>query len=88
MGVLGQTRRTALRRSGTQIDDARRSGDLRYLRRGGYLHKTSIVRIKCGRAHIHKGAPKAGTEIFLLRTSKGWRGDYAYFAPFDGSSGY
>ncbi len=73
---------------GYQIDDARRSGDLRYLRKGGYLHKTSIVRIEGRRAHIHKGAPNAGTEIFLRRTSKGWLGDYASLAPFDGSSGY
>jgi len=72
---------------GYQIDDARTSSDLRYLRRGGYLHKTRIVRIEGNRAQVHKGASNAGTEIYLLRTSKGWRGDYARFAPFDGSSG-
>ncbi len=72
---------------GYQIDDARISRNLRYLRPGGYLHQTRIVRIEGNRAQVHKGVSNAGTEIYLLRTSEGWRGDYADFSPFDGSSG-
>ena len=70
---------------GYQIDDARDGGELRELRPGGGLHATRVVAIDGRRARVRK---TGHTDIYLIKTPNGWRGDHADFAPFDGSSGY
>ncbi len=68
-----------------QIADARDAGELRALRSGGAQHATHIVSIEDRRAHVRKGGD---TDIYLIKTARGWRGDDSDFAPFNGSSGY
>jgi hypothetical protein len=68
---------------GYQIDDARYDGEVPTLRRSAYRHP-KVVRLAHNRAHVRI----ADNDIYLVRGQNGWRGDFASFAPFDGSSGY
>jgi hypothetical protein len=67
------------------IEDAKENGGLGELRRGGVLYGTKVVSIRRRRAHVRKAE---GTEIHLVKRRGRWYGDYANFAPFDGTSGY
>jgi hypothetical protein len=67
-----------------QIRDAATLGELGVLRHQRSLQGFVVVTIARKRAHVRLGT---NTELYFLRTRHGWRGDFANFSPFDGSSG-
>src|SRR3954451_16034501 len=77
--------KSCARAVGYMIGDARANGELKALRRGGDYYTTKVVSVGHGRAHVRKGRDG---DIYLVKRDGRWLGDYADFAPFDGSSGY
>jgi len=76
--------KTCVQAVGDQIDFAQEDNELRWLKTRPELRGLRVVRLKGKKAHVLLGRH---TDIYLLKSPRGWRGDFANFSPYDGGSG-